>query len=142
MSNRPGIPAWQRASAETPPSQPPEHDGEAETGAEAEAEAETQEPVEAPIPTEEDMERGDGEQQASEGMDLLEQASRFLEDETIRDAPRERKVAFLESKGVQSEDIEALLGAETQEDGYADLEEAGDRAWASVSTRIRCDHAQ
>jgi hypothetical protein len=144
MSNRPGIPAWQRASAETPPSQPPEHDGEAETEAETEAEAvaETHEPVEAPIPTEEDIESGDGEQQASEGMDLLEQASRFLEDETIRDAPRERKVAFLESKGVRSEDIEELLGAETQEGGYADLEEVGDRAWASVRTRIRYHHGQ
>ncbi|KIX97270.1 uncharacterized protein Z520_06722 [Fonsecaea multimorphosa CBS 102226] len=43
---------------------------------------------------------------------LLEQAQRFLEDDSIRDAPRERKVAFLEKKGLQAEEIEKLLGPE------------------------------
>ncbi|KAJ5688746.1 hypothetical protein N7462_003138 [Penicillium macrosclerotiorum] len=42
--------------------------------------------------------------------DLLEQASRFLEDESIRDAPTDRKVSFLESKGLNSDEIETLLG--------------------------------
>jgi hypothetical protein len=135
MSSRPGIPAWQRASAGTPAAaaSPPEHDDD-------QVETETQEPVEAPTPTEADIESGDSEQKPSEGINLLEQASRFLEDETIRDAPRERKVAFLESKGVKSEDIETLLGAETQESNYAELEEAGDRAWSSVSTKTCCYH--
>ncbi|CAG8931425.1 unnamed protein product [Penicillium salamii] len=41
---------------------------------------------------------------------LLDQASKFLEDESIRDAPQDRKVAFLESKGLNSEDIQQVLG--------------------------------
>ncbi|KAI2726403.1 hypothetical protein CBS147332_3290 [Penicillium roqueforti] len=42
---------------------------------------------------------------------LLDQASKFLEDESIRDAPTERKISFLESKGLRSDDIEQVLGA-------------------------------
>ncbi|EEQ87591.1 peroxin 14/17 [Blastomyces dermatitidis ER-3] len=41
---------------------------------------------------------------------LIEQASRFLEDESIRDAPTDKKVSFLESKGLNNEDIQKLLG--------------------------------
>ncbi|KAJ5835908.1 hypothetical protein N7447_001934 [Penicillium robsamsonii] len=41
---------------------------------------------------------------------LLDQASKFLEDESIRDAPTDRKVSFLESKGLSSDDIEQVLG--------------------------------
>jgi hypothetical protein len=41
---------------------------------------------------------------------LLDQASKFLEDESIRDAPTERKVSFLESKGLSSDDIQQVLG--------------------------------
>lgn len=42
--------------------------------------------------------------------DLVNQASRFLEDESIRDSPTDRKIAFLESKGLNSEEINQLLG--------------------------------
>ncbi|KAJ5133592.1 hypothetical protein N7448_001390 [Penicillium atrosanguineum] len=42
--------------------------------------------------------------------DLVESASRFLEDESIRDAPTDRKVSFLESKGLNSDEIQQLLG--------------------------------
>lgn len=42
--------------------------------------------------------------------DLLDQASKFLEDESIRDASTDRKVSFLESKGLTSEEIQQLLG--------------------------------
>jgi hypothetical protein len=41
---------------------------------------------------------------------LLDQASRFLQDESIRDAPMDRKIAFLESKGVHNDEIPKLLG--------------------------------
>jgi hypothetical protein len=41
---------------------------------------------------------------------LLEQAKRWLEDESIRGAPTERKVSFLEQKGLQEDDIQMLLG--------------------------------
>src|SRR5436305_834426 len=40
---------------------------------------------------------------------LLEQAKRWLEDESIRDAPTERKASFLEQKGLQGADIQKLL---------------------------------
>jgi hypothetical protein len=46
---------------------------------------------------------------ASSQAQLLEQARKFLDDDEIRSAPREKKVAFLESKGVQKEDIKTLL---------------------------------
>jgi hypothetical protein len=41
--------------------------------------------------------------------ELLEQAKRWLEDESIRDAPTERKASFLEQKGLQGSDIQKLL---------------------------------
>ena len=40
----------------------------------------------------------------------LEQAEKLLEDDSMRDAPHERKVEFLQSKGLQADDIEKLLG--------------------------------
>ncbi|KAJ5220993.1 uncharacterized protein N7469_009880 [Penicillium citrinum] len=42
--------------------------------------------------------------------DLLTQAARFLEDDSIRDSPTDRKVSFLESKGLNSDEIDSLLG--------------------------------
>ena len=41
---------------------------------------------------------------------LLEQATKFLEDESIRDASTDRKVAFLETKGLRKDEIDSLLG--------------------------------
>lgn len=123
MSNKPAIPDWQRVSADNAAASPePE-------------EARAQDAIEAPTPTEDDVEGEDGGEQPSQSSELLEQASRFLEDATIRDAPRERKVAFLQSKGVSTEDIETLLGTEPQEDTHTDLEEVGQRAWSAVSTQ-------
>ncbi|KAL8697525.1 MAG: hypothetical protein Q9224_002271 [Gallowayella concinna] len=40
---------------------------------------------------------------------LLEQASQFLAEEDIRDAPVERKIAFLQTKGLVNEEISGLL---------------------------------
>lgn len=40
---------------------------------------------------------------------LLNQATNFLQDDDIRDAPTERKMAFLESKGLGELEIEGLL---------------------------------
>lgn len=42
--------------------------------------------------------------------ELLDQARDFLKDESIQNAPRERKIAFLQNKGISNEDIEQLLG--------------------------------
>ncbi|KAL5003549.1 peroxisomal membrane anchor protein conserved region-domain-containing protein [Aspergillus recurvatus] len=41
---------------------------------------------------------------------LLEQASSFLQDDSIRDASTDRKIAFLESKGLTAPEIDGLLG--------------------------------
>ena len=40
----------------------------------------------------------------------LEQARKFLEDDEVKDAPTDKKIEFLESKGVRNEDIQSLLG--------------------------------
>ncbi|KAI1612901.1 peroxisomal membrane anchor protein conserved region-domain-containing protein [Exophiala viscosa] len=56
----------------------------------------------------------DTESTTSTDLPLLDQARKFLEDESIRDAPRERKVAYLETKGLNPEQIEQLLGSEPQ----------------------------
>jgi hypothetical protein len=42
----------------------------------------------------------------------LEAAREFLEDESIRNEPRDRKIAFLKEKGLQNEEIQSLLGYE------------------------------
>jgi len=41
---------------------------------------------------------------------LLEQARKFLQEDEVRDATTDKKIAFLESKGVRSEEIQELLG--------------------------------
>jgi hypothetical protein len=123
MANKPIIPPRQRASAASASSTPIEPKPQARP--DEKSEQSTAPAVEAPTPTESDLDARDSEE-------LLEQASRFLDDASIRDAPREKKVAFLESKGVSVEDIETLLGAKTEEIASPELEEAGERAWSTV----------
>lgn len=124
MAEKPKIPSWQRASADSPSTSPGDPTQHPESSDDTEGSASST--VQAPTPTEEDV-------QESTNSTLLDQASRFLDDPTIRDAPREKKVAFLESKGVTAEDIETLLGSAAQEGSLIDLEEAGERAWSTVS---------
>ncbi|EXJ70908.1 uncharacterized protein A1O5_05900 [Cladophialophora psammophila CBS 110553] len=86
-SKSPSIPSWQQQYKSEPT------DGRASS--------DTQPPhhsTEPPLPSSE--------------LPLLEQAKKFLEDESIRGASRERKAAFLQKKGLQAEDIEKLLGPE------------------------------
>jgi hypothetical protein len=126
MSDKPGIPSWQRVSADSTAASPPEQDQQPETS--IQSEHSTSAIAEAPTPTEDDLDN-------SESTSLLEQAKRFLDDATIRDAPREKKVTFLESKGVSADDIGTLLGTESQEKNHVGLEEAGERAWSTVRAR-------
>lgn len=44
---------------------------------------------------------------------LLDQASKFLEEDEVKDAPAERKKAFLETKGLTQEEIHRLLNLPT-----------------------------
>ncbi|KAH3908696.1 hypothetical protein HBI56_074210 [Parastagonospora nodorum] len=126
MSNKPKIPSWQLASAEKPVETPSEAEQQSEPT--EPSEASTSPIADAPTPTESDLDE-------PEPSSLLDQAKRFLDDATIRDAPRQKKVAFLESKGVSAEDIETLLGAESDEKPSAGLEEAGERAWLTTPSK-------
>jgi hypothetical protein len=141
MSGKPVIPEWQRASSSSTASTndaASSHKPEEEE----EANAQQQPPAEAPTPTEDDVEQTDAEEQhSSESNSLLEQAARFLDDPAIRDAPREKKTAFLESKGVSTEDIERLLGEEAQERRPVEVERVGEQA-ATVSTGITPEHCR
>jgi hypothetical protein len=129
MSDKPTIPSWQRVAADNTDASPPKPEQQAE--ADKQPERDISSIPEAPTPTEDDLED-------LEGPSLLEQARRFLGDATIRDAPREKKVAFLESKGVSAEDIGTLLGTESQQKDYVELEEVGERAWSTVSGGCFC----
>lgn len=53
------------------------------------------------------------EEKSNESEDVQERARKFLEDPTIKNASREKKLAFLESKGLKKEDVEGLLDAST-----------------------------
>jgi len=90
QSNKRSIPAWQRSTtvpgADEPPSQPKDTPSQT-TGA----------------ATKED--------ESAETLDIQEQARKFLEDPAIKDAPREKKLAFLESKGLKRADVESLIEA-------------------------------
>ena len=41
---------------------------------------------------------------------IIEQAKKFLEDQNVRDATTDKKIEFLESKGLNSDEIQQLLG--------------------------------
>ncbi len=56
---------------------------------------------------------------------LVEQASRFLQEDGIKDAPTERKVAFLESKGLTQEEIHKLVPSPTETSNVGDQEVLG-----------------
>ncbi|KAF2131030.1 DUF726-domain-containing protein [Dothidotthia symphoricarpi CBS 119687] len=132
MSDKPGIPAWQSASnSSTPPADP-----ESTTSEQSEQPEQPEHPEHPEQPVEDSATPVAGELTSTESDEetsspsLLEQASRFLDDPTIRDAPREKKVAFLQSKNVAPEDIESLLETATEVSTSPDLEELGERTWA------------
>lgn len=94
------IPSWQRAHA-----RPTAAPG-AEEAAKPQPASSTLETVSTQAGAEESA------QKQHHSSALLDAASKFLQDPSIRDAPRERKAEFLESKGVSKDDIRKLLGSE------------------------------
>jgi hypothetical protein len=66
---------------------------------------------------------------------LLEQAKRWLEDESIRDAPTERRVSFLEQKGLQRDDIQKLLGTQNTPEQESEMKTVHDSASAPSATK-------
>lgn len=124
--SKPSIPSWQRTAPTEPPTLAVEDQPKPDNAAEDSTKPVAEEPASA-----------EAVEKDTQTTSLLEQASRFLEDANIRDAPRERKAVFLQAKGVSPEDIEALLGKESQDIESPDLEAAGARAWSSVSGTIQ-----
>jgi hypothetical protein len=92
------IPAWQRAT-----SLPGAEDVKAEPEAQT-RKAEEKEPTYEAAQVEQSKSKDDIG-------NLRKQATEFLNDASIKDAPRERKVAFLESKGLEKEEIDLLLSS-------------------------------
>ncbi|KAJ5755528.1 hypothetical protein N7533_005071 [Penicillium manginii] len=86
-SKSPSIPSWQRQSGAAPADQ---------SSSSSSSPSPSPSSDDAPAPTNRE--------------DLLTQAAKFLEDESIRDSPTDRKVTFLESKGLNSDEIDQLLG--------------------------------
>lgn len=107
MPPKSSIPAWQRSDSipGAEESTKPE-----ETAQPAQEETSAKAPEEHPIEIVDDEETS-----STEPKTLREQAAKFLQDPIVRDADRERKIAFLESKGVKLDDIEALLGKDSEE---------------------------
>jgi phospholipase/lecithinase/hemolysin len=99
------IPPWQLAT-----SLPGAEDvkAEAEPQPKKAEEQQQKEPTHEAAPSEESKSVGDIQ-------DLKEQAAKFLSDPSIKNASRERKVAFLESKGLKKEDVELLLSSQPTE---------------------------
>lgn len=60
--------------------------------------------------TSQDQAHLDSTQSASARLPLIEQASRFLKDDSIKDAPIKKKIVYLESKGLDYHEIADLLG--------------------------------
>jgi hypothetical protein len=97
------IPAWQRAT-----SLPGAEDVKAEATPEVTPEptkADTKEPTH-------DTARSDEAKNKDDIDALRDSAFKFLNDASIKDAPRERKAAFLESKGLKKEEIDLLLSSQ------------------------------
>jgi hypothetical protein len=51
---------------------------------------------------------------------IIEQARKFLEEEEVRDATTDKKIAFLESKGLHKEEIQTLLGVTRNDDATSE----------------------
>jgi hypothetical protein len=62
---------------------------------------------------------GDSDPQPSSRETLLEQARKFLEEDEVRNASTDKKISFLESKGLNSEEIQSLIGVTRHADASA-----------------------
>jgi hypothetical protein len=51
----------------------------------------------------------------------IEQAKKFLEEDEVRNASRDKKAAFLESKGLRMEEIQDLLGVTKNPEASSDV---------------------
>lgn len=59
---------------------------------------------------------GDSETQSPNRESLIDQAKKFLEEDEVRNASTDKKISFLESKGLNNEEIQSLIGITRQAD--------------------------
>ena len=62
---------------------------------------------------------GDLQPQSLSRETLIEQAKKFLEGEEVRNTSTDKKISFLESKGLNSEEIQSLIGVTRHPDASA-----------------------
>lgn len=93
---QPAIPDWQKTQTE---------DNESQSTEPAPTPASEVDAPAAETPAEETREAAP----ESSSEDSLTVARRFLDNDAVRHAPYDKKVAFLKSKGIDDADIEALL---------------------------------
>ncbi|KAH7173680.1 peroxisomal membrane anchor protein conserved region-domain-containing protein [Fusarium flagelliforme] len=103
--SNPAIPSWQKAQSD-------ESDSQNTDPVPTPSTSTSTSEVDAPAveTTEEETTQPEN---ASDNGDKLEVARRFLENDAVRDAPHEKKVEFLKSKGIDEAEINTLLGQES-----------------------------
>ncbi|KAK7414739.1 hypothetical protein QQX98_006423 [Neonectria punicea] len=102
---KPAGPSWQRAEPEDAASAAPEASSAATT-----TDAETETKPEPVLKAEADADAKPVEAKpAAPEENMLDVARKFLDDDAVRDAPLEKKVAFLEAKGISDASIQTLL---------------------------------
>ncbi|KAH6877305.1 peroxisomal membrane anchor protein conserved region-domain-containing protein [Thelonectria olida] len=99
----PSVPSWQRAQPEEAAVESAAAPESSTEGTETDVEIDTQ----AESTTTEDVVVTPASEE-----DKLDVARKFLDDENVRDAPRDQKIAFLKSKDIADDDIQTLLGDE------------------------------
>ncbi|KAF4968855.1 hypothetical protein FZEAL_10335, partial [Fusarium zealandicum] len=99
---RPAIPSWQQSETESEAAPTPSSTSSSTSEVDAPtADAPADTPVDAPA---------EETPVASQDEHSVEVARRFLENDDVRHASHDSKVAFLKSKGIDEADIETLLG--------------------------------
>lgn len=64
----------------------------------------------------------------------IEQAKRFLQDDEVKNATTDKKIAFLESKGLQSDDIQQVLGVTRNAEASSTT---SNQVWASCIAMLK-----
>ncbi|KAF2141170.1 uncharacterized protein K452DRAFT_298575 [Aplosporella prunicola CBS 121167] len=101
-----GIPAWQQQQQPQP--KPPTEDDDSDSSTSTSTSSDANSSVDTPTTTSADN-ASDDDIDINSRASLRQQALRFLQDQSIRDASIERKRTFLRSKGLSDADIRDLL---------------------------------
>lgn len=112
---KPAIPAWQRAQASPETSSEPASSDTEASRPHTPSSDSTSESADEPQSESQPSSQTAVEPQTDAKV-LLQQARKFLQDPSIRDAPDDRKRSFLRSKGVAADDIQLLLADDKMKD--------------------------